>query len=168
MINTNTKNMFEDKIDKETVIINGVNTSKIVTNLQDNIRNVVAVKHIRTHATIDSSANTSHPAFQNVFIKLNDFNLKTAYVDGKVISCYGHLVFEGSNPSANFVSTKSNSTGIITDFNADTDNYVLNPILPQLHRLELSFINEDGTDVILKEITTEITIYTRNAKQTMF
>jgi hypothetical protein len=159
--------MFEDKIEKDTVIINGTDTSNITVNLKDTIKNVVAVKHMRTYATINTDTQ-SYPNFQNVFFSVNDFDLKTAYINDKNVSCYGHLVFQGSNPSANFVTTKSSSTGIITDFYSDTDNYVLNPLLPQLNKLNIRFFKEDGSSIVMKEFTIEITVYSKHIKQTMF
>ena len=161
-------NMFEDKVEKSTIIINGKDTDSLSLDLADNIKNVIGIKHVKTYATIDNINSQSHPNFQNVFIKINDFNLKSAYVEGNVIPCYGHLIFQGNNPSASFISTKSYSTGIITDFDTDTDNYVLNPVLPQLNKLNVSFIKEDGSSIVMKEFTIELTIYSRFIKQTMF
>lgn len=177
--------MFQDKIHKETIIINRsihedeidptniTDLSEVSIELQDNIRNVVAIKHIQTHATINSSDTQNNPKFQNIFIQLNDYDLKKAYTkNNNIISCFANLIFDpvvtGQNNLRSFFSTKSDSTGIITDFDTDSDNYVFNPILPQLHKLNLKFLKEDGTKISPLEFTTEITIYTRNIKQTMF
>lgn len=157
---------MEDKINKHVVIIHGNDSSKTQINLNENIRNIVAVKHNRTTATINSNTQ-SHPSFQNVFIKINDFNLKDVYTSNTSFPCFAHLTFQGSSPTATYITSKSNSTGIITDFDTDSDNYVLNPILPQLNKLTVEFFNENLSPQTMKEFTTELTIYTKFVKETM-
>lgn len=159
-----------DSINKKVVILSGGGSSSTVINLSETIRNVVAIKHIRTSATISSTVKN---ALQNtgivpVFTKLNDYNLKEVYnTNNDIIPVFSSLYFETGSLESTSVSSKSNTTGIISNFRADVDNYVFNPLLPTLHKLQLDFVDDQGNSVELQEFLIELCIYSTNAKLTM-
>lgn len=156
-----------DSINKKTIIIHGNDKSSFNLELAETLRNVVAVKHIRTYATIQTPT-TDRFDFKPVFIKINEFNLKDVHIDdGMIMPIFTHLIFEPSSSSATYSSAKSGSTGIISDFRADVDNFVCNPLIPSLNKLNIDFISKDGTPTILKEFMIELCIYSTHAKLTM-
>ena len=162
--------MFDDDIiDKKTLIINGYDTSNIILSDIEPIHNVLAIKHVLTYATINRTGTT--PDIQNIIIKINDFNLKTIISKNKTNLIFNNLIFKNNEQYA-FKHNQHNDTGIITDFRIDPDNYVCNPILNKLDKLNISFyeLNEstgDLDEVQLKEINIELCIYSSRKKLTM-
>lgn len=155
-----------DSINKKTIIIHGNNKASLNVELAETLRNVVAVKHVRSYATIGTTPTGTD--FKPVFIKINEFNLKDVHInDGEIMPIFTHLIFEPSKSSANYISAKSGSTGIISDFRADVDNFVCNPFIPSLNKLNVEFVNKDGTSIELTEFMIEICIYSTHAKLTM-
>lgn len=162
--------MFDDDIiDKKTLIIKGANTSNIILSDIEPIHNVLAIKHVFTYATIDANGTTSD--IKNIIIKINDFNLKTIISNNKTNLIFNNLIFK-NNEQYVFKHNQHNYTGIIHDFKIDPDNYVCNPILNKLDKLNISFYELDDTDgslvpYQLKEINIELCIYSSRKKLTM-
>jgi hypothetical protein len=162
--------MFDDDIiDKKTLIIKGYDTSNIILSDIEPIHNVLAIKHVLTYATIDDIGTT--PNIKNIIIKINDFNLKTIISNNKTNLIFNNLIFKNNEKYA-FKHNQHNDTGIITDFRIDPDNYVCNPILNKLDKLNISFykLNETHGNLEpyqIKEINIELCIYSSRKKLTM-
>jgi|TARA_Y100000389_G_C17417310_1_gene494528 hypothetical protein len=162
--------MFDDDIiDKKTLIIKGANTSNIILSDIEPIHNVLAIKHVLTYATIDANGTT--PDIKNIIIKISDFNLKTIISNNKTNLIFNNLIFK-NNEQYVFKHNQHNYTGIIHDFRIDPDNYVCNPILNKLDKLDISFYELDETNgnlvpYELKEVNIELCIYSNRKKLTM-
>jgi len=155
---------MEDKLDKKTIIINGSNISDITVNIEP-IKNVCSIKLIDIYATRDTSTD-----LDKIYLCINDYGLKTLYDSNNYksgINVFNNIIFYPS-----FTKNELNGTGIISDFNLDTHNYVFNPIQGELNRLNISFKKYNNTEVLtdytLKDFSLELCIYSKRMKLTMF
>tara|TARA_B100001778_G_scaffold234354_1_gene195301 strand:- start:7645 stop:8112 length:468 start_codon:yes stop_codon:yes gene_type:complete len=155
---------MEDKLDKKTIIINGSNISDITVNIEP-IKNVCSIKLIDIYATRDTSTD-----LDKIFLCINDYGLKTLYDNSNYksgINVFNNIIFYPS-----FTKNELNGTGIISDFNLDTQNFVFNPIQGELNRLNISFKKYNNTseliDYTLKDFSLELCIYSKRMKLTMF
>ena len=155
-------------IDKHVIIVNGKDTNNITIDIEP-IKNVLSIKHVEMNALLDSS----EADIKKVYIFLNDYKLKTLYDNNEHklgTPVFGNLVFK-PNASHTTYQADSVNSGIITDFRADNQNYVFNPMLGELNRLNISFkeYDNDGelVDIALKEFSMELCIYSSRAKLTM-
>lgn len=156
---------MEDIIDKKVLIINGSNLSSITVDI-DPIKNVSSIKILETYANI----GIPQTELLTVYLCINDYGLKTIYDNDKYK--YGIDVFNNINFYPNCNKNECNSTGIISDFNLDTQNYVFNPIKGELTRLNLSFkkynTSNELEDFELNKFSIELCIYSKRMKVTMF
>jgi hypothetical protein len=157
---------MEDIIDKQIIIVNGSNLSSITVNI-DPIKNVSSLKLVDTNATI----STTQTELQTVYMCINDFGLKRIYDNDKYKN--GIDVFNSINFYPNCKNNDCHTTGIISDFNLDTQNYVFNPIKGELTRLNISFkrYNYDTKileDYELHKFSLELCVYSKRMKVTMF
>ena len=156
-------------IDKHVILINGSNTSNLRIDIEP-IKNVLSIKHIETVALLSNTTSTDD--LKTVYIFLNDYNLKTLYDTTNYktgIPVFGNLTFKPSSTNTKY-QTDSINSGIISDFKADNQNYVFNPMLGELHRLNISFKEYDNgelVDIELKEFSMELCIYSSRTKLTM-
>ena len=157
-------------IDKKVILINGTNTDNITINIEP-IKNVLSLKHIETSALLTNPSLTDD--LKTVYIFINDYNLKTLYDTNKYktgIPVFGNLTFKPSTDNTKY-QTNSINSGIITDFKSDNQNYVFNPMLGELNRLNISFksYNADGelVPIALQDFSMELCIYTSRTKLTM-
>ena len=155
---------MEDKLDKKTIIINGSNISNITVDIEP-IKNVCSIKLIDIYAIRDTTTD-----LDKIYLCINDYGLKTLYDNSNYksgINVFNNIIF---NPS--FIKNELNGTGIISDFNLDTQNYVFNPIQGELNRLNISFKKYNNTseliDYQLKDFSLELCIYSKRMKLTMF
>ena len=155
-------------IDKHVIIVNGKDTNNITIDIEP-IKNVLSIKHVEMNALLDSS----EADIKKVYIFLNDYKLKTLYDNNEHklgTPVFGNLVFK-PNASHTTYQADSVNSGIITDFRADNQNYVFNPMLGELNRLNISFKEYDDSgelvDIELKEFSMELCIYSSRAKLTM-
>lgn len=152
--------------DKNVIIVNGKNTSNLTINIEP-IKNVLSIKHVEMNALLDSS----DADIKKIYIFLNDYKLKTLYDENNIgTPVFGNLVFK-PNASHTTYQADSVNSGIISDFRADNQNYVFNPMLGELNRLNISFkeynTNGELVDIELKEFSMELCIYSSRAKLTM-
>jgi len=156
-------------VDKKVILINGTNTSNITIDIEP-IKNVLSIKHIETSALLTDITQTND--LKTVYIFLNDYNLKTLYDNTNYksgIPVFGNLTFKPSSTNTKY-QTDSINSGIISDFKADNQNYVFNPILGELNRLNISFKeynNDELVPIQLQEFSMELCIYTSRTKLTM-
>ena len=132
---------MEDKLDKKTIIINGSNISDITVNIEP-IKNVCSIKLIDIYATRDTSTD-----LDKIFLCINDYGLKTLYDNSNYksgINVFNNIIFYPS-----FTKNELNGTGIISDFNLDTQNFVFNPIQGELNRLNISFKKYNNTSELI-------------------
>lgn len=155
---------MEDKLDKKTIIINGSSISDITVNIEP-IKNVCSIKLIDIYATRDTSTD-----LDKIYLCINDYGLKTLYDNNNYksgINVFNNIIFYPS-----FTKNELNGTGIVSDFNLDTQNYVFNPIQGELNRLNISFKKYNNTEVLidytLKDFSLELCIYSKRMKLTMF
>ena len=155
-------------IDKHVIIVNGNNTTNLTIDIEP-IKNVLSIKHIEMNAVLSSSGTD----IKKVYIFLNDYKLKTLYDNNEHslgTPVFGNLVFKPDASHTTYQADSVNS-GIISDFRADNQNYVFNPMLGELNRLKISFkeYNTIGelVDITLKEFSMELCIYSSRAKLTM-
>tara|TARA_B110000444_G_C18732438_1_gene543946 strand:+ start:117 stop:584 length:468 start_codon:yes stop_codon:yes gene_type:complete len=155
---------MEDKLDKKTIIINGSNISNITVDIEP-IKNVCSIKLIDIYAIRDTTTD-----LDKIFLCINDYGLKTLYDNSNYksgINVFNNIIFYPS-----FIKNELNGTGIISDFNLDTQNYVFNPIQGELNRLNISFKKYNNTseliDYQLKDFSLELCIYSKRMKLTMF
>ena len=160
-------------IDKHVIIVNGSNTNNITIDIEP-IKNVLSIKHVEINALLNTTAEQLSPTdIKKVYIFLNDYKLKTLYDNNEHnlgTPVFGNLVFKPDASHTTYQADSVNS-GIISDFRADNQNYVFNPMLGELNRLNISFkeYNNDGelVDIALKEFSMELCIYSSRAKLTM-
>ena len=155
---------MEDKLDKKTIIINGSNISNITVDIEP-IKNVCSIKLIDIYAIRDTTTD-----LDKIYLCINDYGLKTLYDNNNYksgINVFNNIIFYPS-----FIKNELNGTGIISDFNLDTQNYVFNPIQGELNRLNISFKKYNNTskliDYQLKDFSLELCIYSKRMKLTMF
>ena len=154
-------------IDKHVILINGSNTSNLRIDIEP-IKNVLSIKHIETVALLTNSTTD----LKTVYIFLNDYNLKTLYDTTNYktgIPVFGNLTFKPSSTNTKY-QTDSINSGIISDFKADNQNYVFNPMLGELHRLNISFKEYNNGELVpiqLQDFSMELCIYTSRTKLTM-
>ena len=155
---------MEDKLDKKTIIINGSSISDITVNIEP-IKNVCSIKLIDIYATRDTSTD-----LDKIYLCINDYGLKTLYDNNNYksgINVFNNIIFYPS-----FTKNELNGTGIVSDFNLDTQNYVFNHIQGELNRLNISFKKYNNTEVLtdytLKDFSLELCIYSKRMKLTMF
>ena len=155
---------MEDKLDKKTIIINGSSISDITVDIEP-IKNVCSIKLIDIYATRDTTTD-----LDKIYLCINDYGLKTLYDNSNYksgINVFNNIIFYPS-----FIKNELNGTGIISDFNLDTQNYVFNPIQGELNRLNISFKKYNNTseliDYQLKDFSLELCIYSKRMKLTMF
>jgi len=155
---------MEDKLDKKTIIINGSNISNITVDIEP-IKNVCSIKLIDIYAIRDTTTD-----LDKIYLCINDYGLKTLYDNSNYksgINVFNNIIFYPS-----FIKNELNGTGIISDFNLDTQNYVFNPIQGELNRLNISFKKYNNTskliDYQLKDFSLELCIYSKRMKLTMF
>jgi hypothetical protein len=157
---------MEDIIDKKVIIVNGSNLSTITVNI-DPIKNVSSLKLVEAYATL----NTIQTNLETVYMCINDYGLKRLYDNNKYktgIDIFNNITF--------YPDCKKNdchSTGIISDFNLDTQNYVFNPIKGELNKLTISFKkynfnSKELVDYTLYNFSLELCIYSKRMKVTMF
>lgn len=155
-------------IDKHVILINGSNTSNLRIDIEP-IKNVLSIKHIEMNAVLSSTPAND---IKKVYILLNDYKLKTLYDTNNYktgIPVFGNLIFKPDASHTTYQADSVNS-GIISDFKADNQNYVFNPMLGELHRLNISFKEYDNGELVgieLKEFSMELCIYSSRAKLTM-
>lgn len=156
-------------IDKHVILINGSNTSNLRIDIEP-IKNVLSIKHIEMNAVLSSSTPAND--IKKIYILLNDYKLKTLYDTNNYnlgIPVFGNLIFKPDASHTTYQADSVNS-GIISDFRADNQNYVFNPMLGELHRLNISFKEYDNGELVgieLKEFSMELCIYSSRAKLTM-
>ena len=157
-------------VDKKVILINGNNKSDITIDIEP-IKNVLSIKHIETSALLSSDSIEND--LKTVYIFLNDYNLKTLYDNNNYklgIPVLGNLTFKPSSDNTKYQADSINS-GIISDFKSDNQNYVFNPMLGELHRLNISFksynANGELESIILQDFSMELCIYTSSTKLTM-
>ena len=155
---------MEDKLDKKTIIINGHNISNITVDIEP-IKNVCSIKLIDIYAIRDTTTD-----LDKIYLCINDYGLKTLYDNSNYksgINVFNNIIFYPP-----FTKNELNGTGIISDFNLDTQNYVFNPIQGELNRLNISFKKYNNTseliDYQLKDFSLELCIYSKRMKLTMF
>ena len=155
---------MEDKLDKKTIIINGSNISNITVDIEP-IKNVCSIKLIDIYAIRDTTTD-----LDKIYLCINDYGLKTLYDNSNYksgINVFNNIIFYPS-----FTKNELNGTGIVSDFNLDTQNYVFNPIQGELNRLNISFKKYNNTEVLtdytLKDFSLELCIYSKRMKLTMF
>lgn len=156
-------------VDKKVILISGTNTSDITIDIEP-IKNVLSIKHIETSALL---ANTTlSDDLKTVYIFINDYNLKTLYDTNNYksgIPVFGNLTFKPSSTNTKY-QTDSINSGIISDFKADNQNYVFNPMLGELNRLNISFKHYNNGELVpieLQDFSMELCIYTSRTKLTM-
>jgi|TARA_B110000093_G_C12558446_1_gene240900 hypothetical protein len=157
---------MEDIIDKKVIIVNGSNLSNIQVNIEP-IKNVTSIKLLEVYA----DSGTIGTNLETVYMFINDYGLKTLYDNNNYK--HGINVFNNITFYPNCNKNECNNTGIISDFNLDTQNYVFNPIVGDLNRLNISFKKYDFESNILEnhklhKFSLELCIYSKRMKVTMF
>lgn len=150
----------EDIIDKKVIIVDGTNKDNISIEIEP-IKNVISIKLVESYATIDTSTS-----LEKIYICVNDYRLKTVNNGNTSNDVFSSMIFH-----PNTAYNEPNSTGTISTFNLDTQNYVFNPIKGELRKLDISFKYLNGDDLVPKELTNfylEFCIYSKRMKQTMF
>lgn len=155
---------MEDILDKKTIIINGSNISNITVDIEP-IKNVCSIKLIDIYAIRDTTTD-----LDKIYLCINDYGLKTLYDNSNYksgINVFNNIIFYPL-----LIKNELNGTGIISDFNLDTQNYVFNPIQGELNRLNIYFKKYNNTselvDYQLKDFSLELCIYSKRMKLTMF
>ena len=157
---------MEDIIDKKVIIVNGSNLSNIQVNIEP-IKNVTSIKLLEVYA----DSGTIGTNLETVYMFINDYGLKTLYDNNNYK--HGINVFNNITFYPNCNKNECNNTGIISDFNLDTQNYVFNPIKGELSTLDISFKNYNKEKKELEDFkdfafSLELCIYSKRMKMTMF
>ena len=120
---------------------------------------------LHAYATLNYDITT----LETVYIFINDYGLKTLYDNDNYkygINVYNNMTF---NPSC--IINECINTGIISDFNLDTQNYTFNPIKGELTRLNISF-KKYNSSMVLEDcrlnFSLELCIYSKRMKVSMF
>ena len=162
---------MEDILDKKTIIINGSNTSNITVDIEP-IKNVCSIKLVEMYINRTTNTDESNN-IKNIYLCINDYGLKTLYDNTNYksgINIFSNVVFDRNYLSSSIANF--NNTGIVSNFNLDTENYVFNPIQGELNKLNISFkeYNESNTlvDFTTPSFSLELCIYSKRMKLTMF
>ena len=158
---------MEDILDKKTIIVSGIDTSNITLDI-DPIKNVNSIKLVETYANLATNATE----LKNIYICINDYALKTIYSKDSNNNTIATNVFSNIIFFKGLNKNELNGTGVITDFNLDPQNDVVNPIKGELNRLNISFKKLDSNNVLidytLDNFSLELCIYSKRMKLTMF
>ena len=159
---------MEDIIDKKVIIVNGSDISNIKINIEP-IKNVTSIKLVEVYATLENA--NEYANLKNIYVIINDYGLKTLYDNNHYKN--GINVFSNISFNTHINNNVLNGTGVVCNFNLDTQNYVFNPIKGELRTLDISFKNYNKDNKELEDFkdfafSLELCIYSKRMKMTMF
>lgn len=163
-----------EKIDKKIITIRNNTFDNIDFYLSEPIRNVLAIKFLSYKPSLNNSTPDLNSNIDIIFT-LSDKNNESYYL--KELYCSDQTQNTTHTYKINYFSNfnilhEYIGTGILSEFNLDSDTYNFNPILPKLERLIINFKNIDNIhglidNTYIKSFNMDFVIYSMNPKLTM-